>query len=149
MRYDHKKREEAEEIYVYEGKSFEEVARITGVSRNQLISWGKEGKWREKRKEYLASQEIIRARLISLRLKMTEEALRSLDPQKIYSVVKLESLMRQRQEEKSRLEIALDVLEVIVEVLKEVDPGGLKILKRNQEALIRKLMEHYGEETKA
>ena len=148
-------REQAEELYIVDGKSFEEVAEITGVSVAQLKRWGAGNKeegiasWSERKKEYRNAFANIRRDTVLLRKRMTERALKSLDPQDLYAVVKLETLAaRQDKKEENAVQIDrpalfLEDMEFVAKTLKEVDPSGLKVFARNFDVIIAKFKEQH------
>ena len=45
-------RERAEELYILEGLTFEEVSLQTGVSVSQLKRWAKDGDWSVRKREH-------------------------------------------------------------------------------------------------
>jgi len=154
-------REEAEELYIVEGKTLEEVAEITGVSVAQLKRWGAGNKeeeiasWGDRKKEYRTAFANIRRDTVLLRKRMTERALKSLDPQDLYAVVKLEMMAaRQGKKEEKTVQIDrpalfLEFLEFIAATLREIDPAGLKILARkdNFEKIIERFKEQHAQAT--
>ncbi len=103
-------REQAEELYIVDGKTFDEVAEITGVSVAQLKRWGagkagdqrseggdQEGQeagvpsWSDRKKEYRTAFANIRRDTVLLRKRLISKALKSLDPQDVYAISSLES----------------------------------------------------------
>ena len=136
-------RDRAEESYVVEGLTFEQVAGATGVSISQLKNWAAAEDWRKQREEYRAARKGSRENLMALRTKLAKEALSNPDPQNIYAFVRLETLSLK---EKKTTETAapkidkpalfMEAVEFIAGYLKETDPEGLKILARNFDGLI-------------
>lgn len=96
-------REQAEELYVVDGKTFEEVAQITGVSVTQLKRWGSGStevdilSWTERKKEYRTAFANIRRDTVLLRKRLIANALKSLDPQDVYAISRLESTVARVQ----------------------------------------------------
>jgi len=114
-------REQAEELYIVNGKTFDEVAGITGVSVAQLKRWGagrdgnrksevgdQEGQevgsqeseagedekipsWMDRKKEYRTAFANIKRDTVLLRKRLISKALNSLDPQDVYAISSLES----------------------------------------------------------
>ena len=157
-------REQAEELYIVDGKTFDEVAEITGVSITQLKRWGagfpdpddpeqKSSSWMDRKKEYRSAFANIRRDTVLLRKRMTERALKSLDPQDLYAVVKLETMAaRQGKKDDQTVEIDrpalfLNDMEFVANTLKEIDPEGLKIFARNFDVIISKFKEQNAQET--
>lgn len=95
-------REQAEELYIVDGKTFDEVAEITGVSVAQLKRWGsgqpdpddpeqKSSSWMDRKKEYRTAFANIKRDTVLLRKRLISKALKSLDPQDVYAISSLES----------------------------------------------------------
>ena len=156
-------REQAEELYIVDGKTFEEVAEITGVSVAQLKRWGagfpdpddpekKSSSWTDRKKEYRTAFANIRRDTVLLRKKMTAQALRSLDPQDLYAVVKLETMAaRQGKKDDQAVEIDrpalfLDDMEFVAKILREIDSEGLKVFARNFDVIVAKFKEQNAQE---
>lgn len=102
-------REQAEELYIVDGKTFEEVAEITGVSVGQLKRWGagfpdpddpekKSSSWMDRKKEYRSAFANIRRDTVLLRKRLISKALKSLDPQDVYAISSLESTVAKVQQ---------------------------------------------------
>jgi len=135
-------RERAEELYIVDGLTFDQVSRETGVSVTQLKNWsGAEG-WREKREEYRVSRRSIRSTVTKLRKQLATDALSTSDPQKVFAFIRLEALAS-RQDKKGedapkidRPALFLEDIEFIAGILKDRDPEGLKILANNFDVLI-------------
>lgn len=85
---------DAEELYVVDGLTYDQVAERTGVSVSQLQRWGVDGGWVERRKEYRDALSSIRRNTVILRQKLIKAAMESLDPQAVYAVARLESATR-------------------------------------------------------
>jgi len=72
-------REQAEELYIVDGRTFEEIAGITGVSASQLKRWGSGDpvkeipSWTQRRKEYRQNQSTIRQDTVKLRAKLLKK----------------------------------------------------------------------------
>ena len=141
-------RQMAEELYVEEGLTYEEVSRQLEIGVNTVKTWGADGKWTDRRKEYLEARRTLKENLAKLRQAMIEKATNNLDPQDVYAVIRLEKLARERrqkQEEQGpdidRPRVFLENLEFVVDVLKELDPEGLKVLARNFDTIIHRFKE--------
>lgn len=95
-------RERAEELYIVDGKTFEEVSEITGVSSTQLKRWGagkeSEGEdagipsWSARKREYRSAFTSIKRDTVLLRKRLIANALHSLEPQDVYAVSRMEAL---------------------------------------------------------
>ena len=102
-------REQAEELYIVDGKTFDEVAEITGVSVTQLKRWGagfpdpddpdqKSSSWMDRKKEYRTAFANIKRDTVLLRKRLISKALKSLDPQDVYAISSLESTVAKVQQ---------------------------------------------------
>lgn len=86
-------RERAEELYIVEGLTFEQVAEATGVSVTQLKTWSAEGDWPERKREYRRELSGIKRNTTKLMSKLLEKALQSLNPQDVYAISSLQAVM--------------------------------------------------------
>lgn len=91
-------REEAEQLYIIDGKTFDEVSELTGVSVAQLQRWGtgnpeeKITSWAERKREYRTAFSNIKRDTLLLRKRMIGKALNSLNPQDVFAISSLESM---------------------------------------------------------
>lgn len=95
-------REEAEQLYIIEGKTYDEVSELTGVSVAQLQRWGagrddedeeeKITSWAERKREYRTAFSNIKRDTLLLRKRMIGKALNSLNPQDVFAISSLESV---------------------------------------------------------
>lgn len=102
-------RERAEELYIVEGFTFEQVAQATGVSESQLKRWSAEdqrlsGKsWPEKQAEYRQALGEIKRNSVLLRKKLLAQALLTLeggtakDSQSLYAATRIAGLFVRAQ----------------------------------------------------
>lgn len=81
----------AEEMYVVDGLTYDQVAEASGVSVTQLKRWGADSDWGERRSEYRTALSSIRRDTVLLRQKLIEKAMNSLDPQAVYAVARMEA----------------------------------------------------------
>ena len=145
MTISHAEREEARELYVIDGLTFEQVAGATGIAASTLQSWSNEEGWPEGRREYRESLREIRRNTVALRKKLIAEALESCDPQKVYAAVRLENVAARTAPKQQGVEpdidrprVFMEDMEFVAEVLKEIDPEGLKIFARHFETIIQR-----------
>lgn len=143
-------REEARELYVIDGLSFERVSKATGIAASTLQTWSDEEGWQKSRREYRADQRKIKTDIIKLRKKLLEEAIDKCDPQKIYAAVRLENIAIRQSSKQQALEpdidrprIFMEDMEFIAEILKEIDPEGLKVFAKHFETIIQKFKERH------
>lgn len=80
-------RETAEELYIIDGLTYDEVAGRTSVSVSQLKRWGTESMptWSERRREYRQAQTSVRRGVMLAKAKLIESVIQSEDPQKAYA----------------------------------------------------------------
>ncbi len=88
--YSYEIREQAQELYVVDGNTYDRVAELTGVSIAQLKRWGKDGCWKESRNEYRDALSSIKRDTVLLRAKLLRTALDSGDPQNVYAFAAIE-----------------------------------------------------------
>lgn len=79
--------EAAEELYILDGCTFEQVAQRTGVSTSQLKRWSAEATptWPERRREYRQAQVSVRRGVMLAKAKLIESVIAEEDPQKAYA----------------------------------------------------------------
>lgn len=136
-------RERAEELYILDGWTFEQVNKETSVSISQLKRWAKDGDWSGRKKEYRQTLASIRRDKLKLRRLLIQKALNSLDPQDVYASDRLEARAAKTESETKdggvdidRPAMFLENLQWLAAKLKETDPAGLKVLARNFDLLI-------------
>jgi hypothetical protein len=86
-------REDAKELYVTEGLTYDQVAGATGVSVSQLKKWGQVESWTAARKEYREAYSSIKRDTVMLRAKLLKAALVAGDPQSVYAFAAIEKAM--------------------------------------------------------
>ena len=67
-------RDKAEELYVEQGLTYEEVAEKVKVASNTVKVWGAQGNWKERRKEHLEARRTLKQNLRKLRQAMMAKA---------------------------------------------------------------------------
>ncbi len=160
----------AEELYIVDGMTYEQVAEKTGVSVSQLQRWGSENDWPKRRREYRASTAAIRRDTVLLRAKLIKKAMQSLDPQAVYAVAALEKIAANRAAGAAeadgdqdlpatgpvKIDSPADAADALSEVIERrintmltrpssVDLNGIKQMK-DAIALVEKMREQYGAE---
>ena len=88
--YSYEIRISAEDLFVTEGRTYDQVAKATGVSIAQLKRWGKDGDWTGARKEQRDAESSIKRGTVMLRAKLLKTALGSGDPQSVYAFAAIE-----------------------------------------------------------
>lgn len=94
-------REFAEELYIIDGRTYEQVAETTGVSISQLKRWGMDSvpSWSDRRREYRQAQTSVRRGVMLAKAKLIESVIDSEDPQKAYAFSALVSSSKAINEE--------------------------------------------------
>lgn len=94
-------REAAEELYIIDGRTYEQVAEATGVSLSQLKRWGMDSTptWSDRRREYRQAQTSVRRGVMLAKAKLIESVIDSEDPQKAYAFSALVSSTKAINEE--------------------------------------------------
>lgn len=132
MAYSLETRQKARDLFVEQGLSYEEVARQTGVSVNNLKKWGSEEKWTKQRDEYQREFAQFHAKIGKLKLKLVNEALDTGEPQKIYA---LSGLMRASGNGEAiggaedRIAVCGECLADLSDYVEEKDPEAFKSFK--------------------
>lgn len=96
-------RQRAEELFIIDGLTLQEVAGQLGISERTLANWSSEGEWVQRRREYQNAARDIKYYGKMTRLKLIKDAMTSLDPQKIYAFATLERTMAEPGKMDSRL----------------------------------------------
>lgn len=157
-------REQAEEMYITGGQTFDEVSAATGVSVSQLKRWSGEGGWTERKREYRKSFADIKRNTVILRKRLIEKALKSLDPQDVYAISSLESVAARMKNQDSaaapvpvtdlkKISTPGDAVEALQEAVEhkvnlmlnrpdEIDLAGIKNMKQAIE-LLEKMQAKY------
>ena len=145
-------RDDAQELYVEQGLTYEQVGERLGIALNTARNWGAQYEWAEKRREYTDSRRALKENLRKLRQNMITKASQNLEPSDIYAVVKLEKLAKeeakkpdeQKGQEIDRPRVFLENLQWIAGWLKDQDPEGLKILAANFDAMTEAFKQSLG-----
>lgn len=94
-------REAAEELYIIDGRTYEQVAEATGVSVSQLKRWGTEASptWMDRRREYRQAQTSVRRGVMLAKARLIESVIETEDAQKAYAFSALVSSARTLDDE--------------------------------------------------
>ena len=89
-------REGAEELYIIDGRTYDQVAETTGVSISQLKRWGLDSvpSWPDRRREYRQAQTSVRRGVMLAKAKLIESVINTEDAQKAYAFSALVSSAR-------------------------------------------------------
>jgi hypothetical protein len=149
MVYPEDTREIAEETYVYEGLTLEQVAERTDIPMPTLKQWSSDGGWFQKKKEYRTAALAIKHNTIQLQKKLTEKALETLDPQAVYALSRFrvatrkEGAQDQKEPDIDRPRMFLEDMEFAVKILQEVDPQALKLFGKHFGLIVRRFKEQH------
>jgi transcriptional regulator with XRE-family HTH domain len=93
--------EQAEELYIIDGLTIDQVAERTGVSVSQLKRWSADSTptWPERRREYRTAQVSVRRGVMLAKARLIESVIESEDPQKAYAFGALVSSGKQIEAE--------------------------------------------------
>jgi len=144
MTYPEDTKELAEEIYVYDGKTLEQVCEQTQIPMPTLKQWSSDDGWFQKKKEYRSAALAIKHDTIQLQRRLTEKALETLDPQAIYALSRLRAATRkegaqdQKEPDIDRPRMFLEDMEFAVKILQEVDPQALKVFGKHFGLIVRR-----------
>ena len=155
-------REQAEDLYLFEGKTHEEIAGITGIAVQTLKGWSVDGEWSNKRREYRQQITEIRRDTVRLRSGLLKQALHSLNPQHVYAFTNIEQMAVKAAKEEFPIvqsgdpiiiktpEDAIDALQDLVEKklnIMLVQSGAINLAKikeiKQAQELIDKMKEKY------
>jgi transposase-like protein len=87
--YSFEVREQAAELYVTGGLTYEQVSKETGVPVQTLKRWASEENWTEQKREFRKALSDIRRKTVLLQRQLIQKALETLDPQAVYAVARL------------------------------------------------------------
>lgn len=140
----------AEELYIIDGLTYEQVSKKTGVSVSQLQRWGTESDWPARKREHRQASSDIRRKSLLLQKKLIDSAFDSMDPQMVYAAVRLGTANAKMNAAGTtddpgaaidKPKQFLENIEFIAGALKEADPEGLKVLAKNFDLLISRFKE--------
>ena len=95
-------REEAEELYIIEGLTYDDAAKKTGISVQTLKKWGAAEGWADRRREYRGTRRQIEEKTNKLRIKLIDDALGgTVDAQAVYAFARVERLVLEKQKKKA------------------------------------------------
>ncbi len=126
---------EAQDLYVLQGLTLEQVAQRTGVPERTVKEWSAAEGWVDLRKEYRQAQSEIRRQTMLYRLALLKEGMKNLHPQAAFAWATVESAAKKTDVGGQRSEVS-----------KDLNPGEQREIKTPadvvaalQEAIERKL----------
>ena len=134
----------AEELYVYDGLTQEQIAEKLDIPIQTLKLWASDRGWYQLKKEMQTANIEIRHNSIRLLQKATKDALDSLDPQKIYALARLrtatakEGAQDQKEPDIDRPKLFMEAMEFAVKILQEVDPQALKLFGKHFGLIVKR-----------
>jgi len=143
----------AEELYVYDGFTQEQIAEKLDLPLHTIKQWSSDRGWYQLKKEMQAANIEIRHNSIRLLQKATKEALESLDPQKIYALSRLRTAIgkQEKGDEKEpdidRPKMFMEDMEFAVKILQEVDPQALKLFGKHFGLIVKRWKEEHAQAT--
>jgi len=141
----------AEELYVYDGMTPEQITEKLDIPIQTLKQWASDRGWYQLKKELQTANIEIRHNSIRLLQKATKEALDSLDPEKIDVLSRLRPAIgwqdkgNAKEPDIDRPRMFLKDMEFAVKVLQEVDPAALKLFGKNFGIIVRRWKEKHNQ----
>ena len=149
MAHDAETRDRAEDLFVVDGLTLKDVAREVEVPERTVEQWSSEGNWTEKRREHRSTIADIKRKSVMLKRQLISKALLSLEgKEKIdsqdmhgFRSILAAAEIKEKQTAEAHVDrprLFLEDMEFIAEVLKEIDPEGLKVLARSFETIVER-----------
>lgn len=156
MTIDFDLRQTARDLYVIEGMTHEEVSQKTEVPIGTIKRWSSEDNWKGNRAKHRETITSIKNNSIRLKEQLMAKALKtlssmdSINPQDMHGFRSILAAAEVKEKDKEsgtadidRPKLFLEDMEFVAEVLKEIDPEGLKILSRNFDEIVRRFKEKH------
>lgn len=96
MAHEFDTRQQAEELYILEGMTLEQVALRVDVPVRTVEEWSRVDGWVDKRKEYRRALGEIKRNTVLYRLNLIKEAMTTLHPQHAFAVSAMERLAAEK-----------------------------------------------------
>lgn len=152
MAIDFEIKQRARDLYVVEGLTLEETATVCEISDRTVANWSVEDGWTEARTRHREAIASIKDNSFKLKQKLIAKALKTIenmeniDPQDMHGFRSILAATEIKERERAtadpdRPKIFLEDMEFVAEVLKKIDPEGLKILARNFDEIVGKFKE--------
>lgn len=152
MTIDQEIRQTAEEMYILEGYTLDQVAEKIGISNATVKKWSVADEWVFKRREYRRALGEIRRKSVLYRLELLEEAMRTKHPQHAFAWATVERVAAEKaiQEakipdiEKREIRTAQDAINALQEaierklaiMLSQPDTLNFKSVKEMKDAFL-------------
>lgn len=142
--YDYGVRTLAEQLYVFHGRTYEEISRELGVSENQLKRWGKAAEWRAKRDQYLKSKSQDLIRIMGIKEEILQKLESEINPATVHQLFAgfrqaesfIEAKLNPATGDIDRPAIFLEDLRFIVQTLKEIEPKAVRMVSDHFDLII-------------
>jgi hypothetical protein len=152
--YDYGIRSLAEQLYIFSGRTYEQISEELKISQRQLERWGKAGQWRARREQYLSSKANEITRMIGVRDKIMDNLEDGLVPGTLNLLLagyrQASTFINERlspgqpsQVEVDKAALFLEFLQFLAEVLREANPEGLKVLSSSFDLIVGRAKERY------
>ncbi|MDI6755343.1 MAG: hypothetical protein QME78_13230, partial [Thermodesulfobacteriota bacterium] len=89
--------ETAENLYIYKQKTYDEIARITGVPVVTIQRWSEKYEWRAQKLAQVKRRVDYRKALYELRDQLLETARSTTNPQAIYALAGLQRIIESEE----------------------------------------------------
>lgn len=149
MAIDQETRERAEELFTVDGLTLEEISKRLDISDRTLANWSASGNWMECRKKHREDLANIKRNSFKLRHELAKKALetlenmQSINPQDMHGFKSVLSMIEPKEKEKDQVvadidrpKLFMEDMEFVAEILREIDPEGLKIFARNFDVIV-------------
>lgn len=155
--YDYGIRTLAEQLYVFHGRTYEEISRELGVSEAQLKRWGKAAEWKQKRGHYLRSKAQDLTRIMGVKERILEQLEAEISPGTVHHLLAgfrqahsfIESKLSPGSGDIDRPAIFLEDLRFIVETLGRLEPKSVRLISDHYDELIAAFKERHAQTAQA
>lgn len=155
MAIDFETKQRARDLYVVEGMTLEEVAGACEISDRTAANWSTDGDWTGERGRYREALAGIRSNSFKLKQQLIAKALNTLnsmeniDPQDMHGFRSVLAATEIKEKGKDaavnidRPKIFLEDMEFVAEVLREIDPEGLKVFALSFDRIVQRFKERH------
>lgn len=104
MAHEFESRQRAEELYILDGLTLDQVAERTGIPGRTVEEWSRAEGWVEMRREYRKAQGEIRRQTVLYRLALLKKGIETLHPQQAFAWASVEQTAMKAQSSKLEAE---------------------------------------------
>lgn len=148
MTHDPQVREKAEDLYIVDGLTLDEVSSAVKINRRTIELWSTEDEWVERKRQRSERKKRLREGFERLTETMMKQAETTKHSQDVHAAIGLARLTLLKEKESDdpksdidRPKVFLEDLGFVADVLKEIDQEGLKALARNFDEIVRRFKE--------